>query len=107
MAPTTETADAYFWLKTPGESDGCSQTLPDGSLCARFDASCASADSLGSGPGEPAAPEAGEWYDFQMKQLARNAQLSEVVHPQALVTALSVRHAFNPFEGQTFYVNPS
>jgi cellulose 1,4-beta-cellobiosidase len=31
--PTAQTAlpdlvDAYFWLKTPGESDGCTKTLP-------------------------------------------------------------------------------
>jgi len=64
VASTTKTAapslvDAYFWLKTPGESDGCSQTLPDGSACKRFDAMCASADSLGTHSDEPAAPEAG------------------------------------------------
>ena len=27
--------DAYFWLKTPGESDGCTALLPDGTRCAR------------------------------------------------------------------------
>ena len=34
-APTVNTSipdvvDALYWLKTPGESDGCTQTLPDG-----------------------------------------------------------------------------
>jgi len=76
---TVETAnrslvDAYFWLKTPGESDGCSETLPDGTKCPRFDAKCASVDSLGTKAGEPAAPEAGMWYDYQVKQLAENAR---------------------------------
>jgi len=81
LKATTETADpeiidAYFWLKTPGESDGCSQTLPDGAQCPRYDADCGSADSLGAGFNEPSAPEAGQWYDYQIKQLAANARLS-------------------------------
>ena len=77
---TTATAnpdvvDAYFWLKTPGESDGCTQVLPDDSSCPRFDSDCASADSIGSRDGEPRAPEAGQWFDYQIKQLAENARL--------------------------------
>ena len=40
--------DAYYWLKPPGESDGCTQILPDGSQCPRFDSMCASNDSIGS-----------------------------------------------------------
>jgi len=76
--PTATTAnstlvDAYFWLKTPGESDGCTQTLPDGSQCARFDQMCASTDSIGSRSDEPRAPVAGKWFDYQVKQLAANA----------------------------------
>jgi cellulase/cellobiase CelA1 len=62
--------DAYHWLKTPGESDGCTQTLPNGGKCARYDAMCGSQDSLGSKNGEPYAPEAGQWFDYQIKQLA-------------------------------------
>ena len=81
IPPTVHTAapylvDAYFWLKTPGESDGCTQTLPDGTTCPRFDSFCASADSIGSQPGEPRAPQAGQWFDYQIKQLAANAALS-------------------------------
>mmetsp|Transcript_107330 Transcript_107330/g.213059 ORF Transcript_107330/g.213059 Transcript_107330/m.213059 type:complete len:589 (-) Transcript_107330:459-2225(-) len=77
-ASTTETAnntilDAYFWLKTPGESDGCTKHLPNGSKCARYDKICGSEDSLGNNFSEPAAPEAGEWYDFQVKELAEYA----------------------------------
>jgi cellulose 1,4-beta-cellobiosidase len=68
--------DAYFWLKTPGESDGCSQTLPSGEACPRYDSMCGSADSLGMQSSEPAAPEAGHWFDFQVKQLAANAHMS-------------------------------
>eukprot|EP01119_Soliformovum_irregulare_P014810 TRINITY_DN4087_c0_g1_i1.p1 TRINITY_DN4087_c0_g1~~TRINITY_DN4087_c0_g1_i1.p1 ORF type:complete len:435 (+),score=91.58 TRINITY_DN4087_c0_g1_i1:53-1357(+) len=68
--------DAFFWLKTPGESDGCTQMLPDGSQCPRFDTMCASSDSIGSRPGEPRAPQAGEWFDYQIKMLAANARLN-------------------------------
>jgi len=79
VASTTNTAahfvDAYFWLKTPGESDGCTQILPSGAACPRFDSDCASPDSLGSVHGEPRAPEAGHWFDYQVKQLAEFAHL--------------------------------
>jgi len=75
LKPTYKTAntdivDAYYWLKTPGESDGCTSTLPDGSACKRYDSMCGSVDSLGSKSGEPRAPEAGQWFDYQIKQLA-------------------------------------
>lgn len=37
--PTTDTpsplVDAFMWLKTPGESDGCTQDLPAGGQCKR------------------------------------------------------------------------
>jgi cellulose 1,4-beta-cellobiosidase len=70
-----EVVDAYFWLKTPGESDGCTEDLPSGGKCPRFDRDCSSPDSLGSTPDEPRAPEAGQWFDYQVKQLAEFAQL--------------------------------
>lgn len=87
--PTTETnnpanVDAYFWLKTPGESDGCTQYLPDpsdptgmtkGDACPRYDSMCGSTDSLGSKSDEPYSPEAGKWFDYQIKMLAENAVL--------------------------------
>ena len=38
----------------------------------RYDGMCGSADSIGSWSGEPAAPEAGKWFDYQVKQLADN-----------------------------------
>jgi len=72
----TQFIDAFYWLKTPGESDGCTQTLPDGTQCARYDSMCGSADSIGSRSGEPRAPVAGNWFDFQIKMLASNANLS-------------------------------
>jgi cellulose 1,4-beta-cellobiosidase len=80
LLPTTTTAnttviDAYYWLKTPGESDGCTQTLPDGTQCKRFDSFCGSSDSIGSQSGEPRAPVAGLWFDYQVKQLAQNAHM--------------------------------
>ena len=62
--------DAYFWLKTPGESDGCTEYLPDGSRCPRFDAMCASVDSIGSAIAEPRAPTAGEWFIPKLAELA-------------------------------------
>lgn len=67
--------DAYYWLKTPGESDGCTETLPSGSACARFDGMCGSADSVGSVHGEPRAPEAGEWFVPHVAELICRAQL--------------------------------
>jgi len=81
--PTTNTEDselidAYLWLKTPGESDGCTQMLPTGKQCARFDSFCGSEDSLGSRSGEPRSPEAGQWFDYQIKQLAANAHLDGI-----------------------------
>ena len=72
-----DVVDAFWWLKTPGESDGCTRTLPSGSPCPRFDSSCEGPDSIG-GPGhadEPRAPEAGQWFSYQAVQLARNADL--------------------------------
>jgi len=36
---------------------------------------CGSVDSIGSAQGEPRAPEAGQWFDYQIKQLAQNAKL--------------------------------
>jgi len=78
--PTTSTGnsmlDAFYWLKTPGESDGCTQQLPDGSQCARYDSMCGSQDSIGSQSGEPRAPVAGNWFDYEVKQLAANAKLN-------------------------------
>ena len=86
--PTTDTAlgadgvvDALYWLKTPGESDGCTQELPKsdddpyapGLDCPRFDSMCASVDSIGTQSGEPYCPEAGKWFDYQIKQLGENA----------------------------------
>jgi len=80
LIPTTSTGntliDAFFWLKTPGESDGCTQQLPDGTQCSRYDSFCGSTDSIGSQSGEPRAPVAGQWFDYQVKQLAANAHMS-------------------------------
>ena len=95
--PTTNTSlpslvDALFWLKTPGESDGCTQTLPDGSACPRFDPMCATPDAIGSRSGEPRAPAAGAWFDYQVKQLAQNAKLDSMppaVHTSPPIAAVS------------------
>eukprot|EP00965_Chrysotila_dentata_P015071 498901-Pleurochrysis_carterae.AAC.1 len=80
-APTTDTGleivDAFLYIKPPGESDGCSATLPDGSPCGRRDDDCNSRTSLGSRSGEPRAPEAGEFFDFQALQLAEKVGARE------------------------------
>ena len=54
--------DAYLWIKPPGESDGTSDPK-----AARFDAGCASADSM------PNAPEAGQWFATHFIEMAKNA----------------------------------
>jgi cellulase/cellobiase CelA1 len=59
--------DAYYWLKTPGESDGCTATLPSGAACSRYDSFCGSTDSIGSRSGEPFAPVAGGWFDYDVQ----------------------------------------
>ena len=59
--------DALYWLKTPGESDGCTEVLPDGNRCPRFDSNCAGIDSIGTRAGEPRAPEAGQWFLWQVR----------------------------------------
>ena len=118
--------DAYFWLKTPGESDGCTEMLPDGGVCPRFDADCASEDSIGSRPGEPRAPEAGQWFDYQVKQLAQYADLQMVVATTEGASTTEDDTAStseadsttsdgltipvpvgNPFADKVFYVNPT
>ena len=58
--------DAYYWVKSPGESDGCSATLADGSHCVRYDPSCGLDSSLSP------APEAGEWFPALMLSLIAN-----------------------------------
>jgi len=63
--------DAFFWLKTPGESDGCTRLLPSGESCPRFDRDCEGRDSITT----PHAPEAGMWFHYQVAMLARNADL--------------------------------
>lgn len=72
MIPTTNTripnlVDAYYYLKTPGESDGSSNSSQS-----RFDHMCISTDSMKD------APTAGAWFDAQMKMLARNANFGNV-----------------------------
>jgi len=54
--------DAYFWVKTPGESDGTSDRK-----AARFDENCVSDDAM------PGAPEAGELFAPYLIELAKNA----------------------------------
>jgi cellulose 1,4-beta-cellobiosidase len=67
--PTSDTSfsgisvlDAVHWLKTPGESDGTSD-----SSAPRYDAHCSSQDSF------VPAPQAGQWFDAYFVQLVKNA----------------------------------
>lgn len=114
--PTADTrdpdiVDAYFWLKTPGESDGCTEYLPSeddpyvqGEACPRFDLGCASVDSLGTSSGEPYAPEAGDWFLYQINMLARGFDgklptpaptLRRIATAKATITEPSVRPSIN------------
>jgi cellulose 1,4-beta-cellobiosidase len=54
--------DAYFWVKTPGESDGSSD--PKGP---RFDEMCGRPGAAKN------APQAGEWFEAYFVDLVRNA----------------------------------
>jgi len=70
MRPTSDTKDsgidnldAYFWLKTPGESDGSSDPNAP-----RYDYHCGSADSF-----KP-SPQAGEWDSDFFVMLVKNAK---------------------------------
>ncbi len=71
--PTAETGfdlvDGYFWVKPPGESDGC----PPGSKCPHPDPACRTDGSVGTRAGEQAAPPAGDWYTLHMQLLAFSA----------------------------------
>jgi len=67
--PTSDTSftginilDAIFWIKTPGESDGTSN-----SNSARYDYHCSSADS------KTPAPEAGQWFSDFFVMVAQNS----------------------------------
>jgi len=77
LNPTTntesDTIDALFWLKTPGESDGCIdfniQQKCDNSnkvSCVRYDPNCGTHPlNIGYTSDQPCPPEAGAWFDYQ------------------------------------------
>lgn len=67
-----ELIDAFLWVKPPTESDGCTEFLPNGQKCPRFDKSCAQKQSVGSLPTEPRVPEAGFLFQYQLIQLTKN-----------------------------------
>lgn len=62
---TSATLDAVAWLKTPGESDGCSPG--SGITCVRVDSMC-QRDCF-EGYQKCPAPEAGKWDDDMIKIL--------------------------------------
>lgn len=77
--PTTDTdlpyVEAYAWLKTPGESDGCidynTQKRCKGAVaCTRYDELCGTLpENIGYSNSQPCPPEAGQWFEYQIMQL--------------------------------------
>ena len=77
--PTTKTElsiiDAYAWLKTPGESDGCinfdrQHKCLYPTKCIRYDEQCGNyPQNIGYLNNQPCPPEAGQWFDYQIIQL--------------------------------------
>ena len=55
--------DAFFWVKPPGESDGCG-------TCKRPEANCGAHEAFGTRDGEAHSPAAGDWYAAHLAQLA-------------------------------------
>ncbi|HEY3595497.1 MAG TPA: glycoside hydrolase family 6 protein [Polyangiaceae bacterium] len=55
--------DAFYWVKTPGESDGAADPADP-----HFDMNCRSDDA------EPGAPPAGKWFARYFVELAENAR---------------------------------
>ena len=76
--------DAYFWVKPPGESDGCANQRPNG-VCASPDTDCGLDDALGSREGEQAAPAYGAWWPAHLNLLG--------LHSLETPTAVQVRAA--------------
>ena len=74
--PTGDTGfdlvDGYFWVKPPGESDGCPPG-GKGGKCQQPDPGCRTDTSVGTRASEPAAPPAGDWFALHMQMLAFNA----------------------------------
>lgn len=60
--PHAAFADAFFWIKPPGESDGVAQ-----STAPRFDPECAKGASWSG------APQAGDWFGDQFVELVQRA----------------------------------
>ena len=100
--------DAYFWIKPPGESDGCTEylpsaanpALPSGRRCATFDTSCLSSDSVGTRAGDPYVPEWSEWVDWHVRELSQG--LGE---PETAATPVTQRNLFAENENN-YYVDP-
>jgi cellulose 1,4-beta-cellobiosidase len=75
LKPSSQTTnpdliDAWYWLKTPGESDGCQGTY-NSEDCVREDAMCA--QNCDDGYQLCPAPEAGQWFDEELQVLVDNA----------------------------------
>lgn len=79
LYPTTNTSlkyiDAYSWLKTPGESDGCidfniQKKCMFPTLCNRYDPQCGiNPENIGYKEEQHCPPEAGQWFDYQIIML--------------------------------------
>eukprot|EP00727_Mastigamoeba_balamuthi_P008140 m51a1_g3947 putative serine palmitoyltransferase (1711) ;mRNA; r:304145-311487 len=101
--PSYPMIDAYTWIKTPGESDGTSD-----SSATRYDAKCGSVDSM------TGAPQAGKWFQTQFEMLVTNANPAVDGTPSAASSSKTPAHSSskapasqNPYSlGKKVFVNP-
>lgn len=73
--PLSNIIDAFVWLKTPGESDGCidyniQKRCKNPSKCVRYDSECGNyPQNFGYSKEQTCPPEAGHWFEDQFIQL--------------------------------------
>eukprot|EP00727_Mastigamoeba_balamuthi_P008144 m51a1_g3950 putative serine palmitoyltransferase (675) ;mRNA; f:327767-334443 len=80
--PSYTMIDAYTWIKTPGESDGTSD-----SSATRYDAKCSSVDSM------TGAPQAGKWFQNQFEMLVTNANPAVDATPSPASSSKTPAHS--------------
>eukprot|EP00727_Mastigamoeba_balamuthi_P008145 m51a1_g3951 putative glycoside hydrolase (455) ;mRNA; f:335690-337232 len=80
--PSYTMIDAYTWIKTPGESDGTSD-----SSATRYDAKCSSVDSM------TGAPQAGKWFQTQFEMLVNNANPAVDATPSPASSSKAPAHS--------------
>eukprot|EP00727_Mastigamoeba_balamuthi_P008147 m51a1_g3953 putative glycoside hydrolase (425) ;mRNA; f:341588-343094 len=80
--PSYPMIDAYTWIKTPGESDGTSD-----SSAPRYDGKCGSVDSM------TGAPQAGKWFQAQFEMLVTNANPAIDATPSTASSSKTPAHS--------------